>query len=96
MHHTGQTCCWEQDGGATSWPSAKHERGGGKCHANSNVILRFLDNLLLIGEVPVSRGSIPSSPQEKGQEHLQEAHALEAITAFRMMKMFVNGDEVKG
>jgi len=76
MHHTGQTSCWEQGGRATSWPSARHEGGGGKCCANGYVILRSLDRLLLIGEVPVFRGGFPSSPWWGEQEHLQEARAL--------------------
>lgn len=72
----------------TSWPSSTHEGKCGMCCASSNAILSSLGRGFLRGESPPPAGG--------GQQPPWEARALPAISALRMMKMFVNGAEVKG
>lgn len=72
----------------TSWPSPTHEGECGMCCASSSAILSSLGRGLLRGEAP------PSA--EGGRQPPREARAPPAITALRMMKMFVNGAEAKG
>lgn len=86
--------------GAASWPQTPrplsprppgphpHMKESVGCAVPAAMILSSLGRGFLRGESPL--------PAEGGQQPPWEARALPAISALRMMKMFVNGAEVKG